>query len=146
MTPEELDALCERLAEYRRGFYAADDALDALAAIKALREENARLVAQAELDSTSLVCFDIVHARATKAEEALRERVAALEDYVERHDYIGGWRAKAEAAEARAAKLEAALREIIKRNQEREWSNETWNFRDGQYAKIARAAIRGEQP
>lgn len=46
MTPEELDALCERLsAPFVRG---ADNCRDALAAIKALRERVARLEAALE--------------------------------------------------------------------------------------------------
>jgi uncharacterized protein involved in exopolysaccharide biosynthesis len=79
MTDENLDALCERLqSAYDRSEYPwMQDVAHALAAIKALREENARLTA--ELRGAD---DEIKHqaARATKLEAERDEAVKALED------------------------------------------------------------------
>lgn len=48
---------------------------------------------------------------------------------------------RANTAEARVAELEKALSEIATKNQERHWSAYQWVTTDGQYAKIARAAL-----
>jgi type I site-specific restriction endonuclease len=87
MTDDELIAMLENVVDYQG---ASTECELAAARLRALIAERDAFQAAAQQQMA---------------------RAEALEDYVERNDYIGGWRTRAEKAEAEVARLRGLLRE-----------------------------------